>query len=68
MLAKGASINGKAVVFLCRAVHDRSSIQEAQPEDNRPFKDWLLQKETELRLEVGSENIVDIKVHVCCKY
>lgn len=31
-------------------------------EDNRPAKDWFLEKETELRLEVDNENPVDIQV------
>ena len=37
-----------------------------QPEevDFRPFKDWVLKKETELRLEVENNNTLDIKV--CC--
>ena len=35
----------------------------SQPEeDNRPGKDWFLEKETELRLEVDNENPVDIQV------
>ena len=37
--------------------------QEGEPADNRPFKDWVLQKETELRLEVGGDqDAVDIRV------
>ena len=30
--------------------------------DNRSFKEWALEKETELRLEVGEEHTIDIKV------
>ena len=45
-------------------VHDDSSLQESQPEDDRPAKDWILPKEAELRVEVGNENIVDIRVRV----
>ena len=30
--------------------------------DNRFFKEWALEKETELRLEVGEEHTIDIKV------
>lgn len=45
-------------------VHDSSSIQEEPAEDNRPSKDWILPKETELRVEVGKENVVDIRVHL----
>ena len=59
----GNAVNGKVVIFLCDTVHYRSSLQDAQQEDNRPFKDWVLQKETELRLEVGNEDIVDIRVY-----
>jgi hypothetical protein len=44
-------------------VYDSYSVQEGQPEDNRPAKDWILPKETELRVEVGNENVVDIRVH-----
>ena len=35
-----------------------------QPEDVdfRPFKDWVLKKETELRLEVKKDSTLDIKV------
>ena len=44
-------------------VCDRSILQEVgEPVDDRPFKDWVLVKETELRLEVGSENTIDIRV------
>lgn len=37
-------------------------MQEAQPEDNRPFKDWVLQKEAELRVEIGDQDNVEIRV------
>lgn len=34
-----------------------------QPEDDcRSFKDWVLQRETELRLEVGHDDTIDLKV------
>ncbi len=38
-----------------------------QPEDVdcRSFKDWVLSKETELRLEVPSDETLDIKVNLC---
>ena len=45
-------------------MHDGSSLQESQPEDDRPAKDWILPKEAELRVEVGNENVVDIRVRV----
>ena len=45
-------------------MHDSSSLQESQPEDDRPAKDWILPKEAELRVEVGNENVVDIRVRV----
>ena len=36
-----------------------------QPGDDRPFKDWVLEKETELRLEVGYENTIDLQACAC---
>jgi len=33
-----------------------------QSGNDRPFKDWVLEKENELRLEVGSENTIELQV------
>lgn len=58
---------------MCGGVRDSSSLQEGQPEDNRPAKDWILPKETELRVEVENEDGVDIRVcikkqqHMCSR-
>lgn len=32
-------------------------------EEERQWKDWVLEKETELRLEVPEDAAVDVKVH-----
>ena len=59
-----AHFDGKVAVLVSDGVHDSPSIQEEPAEDNRPSKDWILPKETELRVEVGKENVVDIRVHL----
>lgn len=35
---------------------------EVDPPDDRPCRDWFLERETELRLEVDDTNKVDIQV------
>lgn len=50
----------------CRGV-DKSAfyitcLQDVAGEDDTPFKDWILEKETELRLEVGEELNIEIQV------
>ena len=38
-------------------------LQDAAGEDDIPFKDWVLEKETELRLEVRDEISIEIQVN-----